>query len=118
MNIYYLPTFLYFILITIMMASIVILSSLVGKRPLTDVQKIPYECGLDPAGPKEAYVPIKFYVVAMLFIIFDIEVVFFYPWVVVYRNLGLVGFVEMVIFFGILLMGLFYVIKKGALRWE
>ena len=118
MNVYYVPVLLYLILIIIIMSVIVFLSSLIGKKPLTDIQKIPYECGLDPAGPKEAYVPIKFYVIAMLFIVFDIEVVFFYPWLIVYRNLGVVGFVEMLIFFAILLIGLFYVIKKGALRWE
>ncbi|GAB6888103.1 NADH-quinone oxidoreductase subunit A [Desulfothermus okinawensis JCM 13304] len=118
MNVYYVPVLLYLLLVIIMMSSIVILSSLVGKKPLTDVQKIPYECGLDPAGPKEAYVPIKFYIIAMLFIVFDIEVVFFYPWLIVYKGLGVVGFVEMIIFFAILLIGLFYVIKKGALKWE
>ncbi|GAB6160933.1 NADH-quinone oxidoreductase subunit A [Desulfothermus naphthae] len=118
MNVYYVPVFLYLILIILIMAAVVFLSSLIGKKPLTNIQKIPYECGLDPAGPKEAYVPIKFYVIAMLFIVFDIEVVFFYPWLIVYRNLGVVGFVEMLIFFAILLIGLFYVIKKGALRWE
>ncbi len=118
MNVYYVPVLLYLILIVLMMSAIVFLSSLIGKKPLTDIQKIPYECGLDPAGPKEAYVPIKFYVIAMLFIVFDIEVVFFYPWLVVYRDLGVVGFVEMIIFFAILLIGLFYVIKKGALKWE
>jgi len=118
MNVYYVPVLLYLILIILIMSAVVFLSSLIGKKPLTDIQKIPYECGLDPAGPKEAYVPIKFYVIAMLFIVFDIEVVFFYPWLIVYRNLGVVGFVEMLIFFAILLIGLFYVIKKGALRWE
>ncbi len=118
MNVYYIPVLLYLLLIVVMMASIIFISSLVGKKPLTDIQKIPYECGLDPAGPKEAYVPIKFYVIAMLFIVFDIEVVFFYPWLIVYKDLGIVGFIEMVIFFTVLLIGLFYVIKKGALKWE
>ncbi len=118
MNVYYIPVLLYLLLIVVMMGSILFISSLVGKKPLTDIQKIPYECGLDPAGPKEAYVPIKFYVIAMLFIVFDIEVVFFYPWLIVYKDLGIVGFIEMVIFFTVLLIGLFYVIKKGALKWE
>ncbi len=118
MNVYYIPVLLYLLLIVVMMGSILFVSSLVGKKPLTDIQKIPYECGLDPAGPKEAYVPIKFYVIAMLFIVFDIEVVFFYPWLIVYKDLGIVGFIEMVIFFTVLLIGLFYVIKKGALKWE
>jgi len=118
MNVYYVPVFLYLILIIIIISAIVFLSSLIGKKPLTEIQKIPYECGLDPAGPKEAYVPIKFYVIAMLFLVFDIEVVFFYPWVILYKSLGIVGFVEMMIFCAILLIGLFYVIKKGALRWE
>ena len=118
MNIFYVPALLYLGIVVVIMCSIVFLSSLIGKKPLTDVQKIPYECGLDPAGPKEAYVPVQFYIIAMLFIVFDIEVVFFYPWLVVYKDLGIVGFIEMVIFFAILLIGLFYVIKKGALRWD
>jgi len=118
MNVYYIPVLLYLILVIGMMGSIVFLSSLIGRKPLTDVQKIPYECGLDPAGPKEAYVPIKFYIIAMLFIVFDIEVVFFYPWLIIYKNLGLFGFVEMVIFIAILLIGIFYVLKKGALKWD
>ncbi len=118
MNIYYAPVLLYLLLVTGMMVFIVVLSHFIGRKELTDVQKIPYECGLDPAGPKEAYFPVKFYIIAMLFIVFDIEVVFFYPWAVIYKSLGLFGFVEMIIFIFVLVLGLVYVIKRGALRWE
>ena len=118
MGIYYAPVLLYLILVTGMMVFIVVVSHFIGRKELTDVQKIPYECGFDPAGPKEAYFPVKFYIIAMLFIVFDIEIVFFYPWAVIYKSLGLFGLVEMLIFILVLVLGLVYVIKKGALRWE
>jgi NADH-quinone oxidoreductase subunit A len=79
---------------------------------------MPYESGMRPIGPGHRRMPVRFYLVAVLFILFDIEVVFFLPWAVVFRQLGLFGLVEMLIFIGILLVGYVYVWKKGALEWE
>jgi len=77
-----------------------------------------YECGLTPVGTTKDPVPVKFYMVAILFILFDIEVVFLYPWAVISRKLGVFGFVEMLIFVIILLVGYFYILGRGALKWD
>jgi NADH-quinone oxidoreductase subunit A len=73
---------------------------------------------MDPGGTLEVHFSVRFYIVAMLFIIFDIETVFLYPWAVIYKQLGWFGFIEMFIFTGILLIGLVYIFRKGALEWE
>ena len=78
----------------------------------------PYECGAPVLGSAHSRLPIKFYVVAVLFLLFDIETVFLFPWSVLYRRLGLFGLVEMGVFLGILVLGLIYVWRKGALEWE
>jgi NADH-quinone oxidoreductase subunit A len=77
-----------------------------------------YESGMEPVRSARERFSVKFYLVAMLFLLFDIEVVFMYPWAVKFRELGVAGFVEMLIFIGVLLVGLLYVWKKGALRWQ
>ncbi|MCX5894789.1 MAG: NADH-quinone oxidoreductase subunit A [Proteobacteria bacterium] len=96
---------------------VVLLSRLIGKRQESREKLMPYECGIDPTGNARRRFSIKFYIIAMLFIIFDIEAVFLYPWAVVYRSLKIFGFIEMVVFVGILLIGFLYVWKKGALEW-
>ncbi len=78
----------------------------------------PYECGIEPVGTTKERFPIKFYLIAILFIVFDIEVVFMYPWAVVYRKLALFGFIEMLVFIGILVVGYIYILKRGALKWD
>jgi len=97
----------------------VVLSWALGKRaPKNRDKDMPFECGMVPIDDIGRHrFPIKFYVVAMLFILFDVEVVFLYPWAVRYGHLGLFGFVEMVIFLGVLAVGWWYVVKKGALDW-
>jgi NADH-quinone oxidoreductase subunit A len=84
-----------------------------GRRILS-----PYECGIIPETDARAKFPIKFYMIAILFIIFDLEIVFLYPWALILRQLKMFAFVEMLIFVGILLLGYLYIIKKGALKWE
>ena len=94
-----------------------LLSSVLGpRRPSLD-KLSPYECGIDPVGSARDRFSVKFYLVAMLFIVFDIEIVFLYPWAVILNSLGLFGLVEMIFFLGILLIGLLYVWKKGGLEW-
>ena len=95
-----------------------ILSRLVGEKKPSTVKLAPYECGMPPVGSARERFSIKFYIIAMLFIVFDIEVVFMYPWAVMFKSLGLFGFVEMGVFILILLVGYAYVWKKGALEWE
>ncbi len=93
------------------------LSHALGPRRPTHAKLTPYECGIDPVGSARARFSVKFYLVAMLFIVFDIEIVFLYPWAVILNSLGLFGLIEMVLFLGILLIGLLYVWKKGGLEW-
>jgi NADH-quinone oxidoreductase subunit A len=78
----------------------------------------PFESGIESVGDTRHRFSVRFFLVALLFIIFDIEAVFIFPWAVLFRELGLFGFIEMTIFLGILLLGLFYIWKKGALEWE
>ncbi len=94
------------------------LGYLFGPRKHSDVKAQPYELGINPFGEGTRRMPIRFYLIAVLFILFDIEVVFFLPWAVTFRQLGLFGLIEMVIFIAILLVGYFYAWKKGALEWE
>lgn len=93
-------------------------SFLLGKRVRNRVKDMPYECGITPTGNARERFSVKFYLVAMLFILFDIEAVFLYPWVVVYRELKMFAFVEMLVFILLILAGFFYIWKKGALDWS
>jgi NADH-quinone oxidoreductase subunit A len=94
------------------------LSRFLGPRNANPKKTSPYECGVPPVGGARERFPVRFYLVAMLFILFDIEVVFLYPWARLFRELGVVGFVEMALFVLVLLVGLIYAWRKGALEWE
>ena len=94
------------------------LGILFGPRKHSEAKAIPYESGMIPIGEGTRRMPIRFYLIAVLFILFDIEVIFFLPWAIVFRQLGLFGLIEMVIFIVILLVGYVYAWKKGALEWE
>src|SRR6478672_1455010 len=93
-------------------------SFLLGKRVRNRVKDMPYECGITPVGDARQRFSVKFYLVAMLFILFDIEAIFLYPWAVVYRELKMFAFVEMLIFIALILCGFFFIWKKGALDWS
>ena len=95
----------------------VIISRFVGPRNANKIKTSTYECGLEPIGTARQRFSVKFYMVAMLFILFDIEVAFLYPWACLFRELGLFGLIEMAIFVFILLIGLMYAWLKGALEW-
>src|SRR5579864_7438767 len=99
-------------------AGLVGMSSLLGKRARSPLKDTPYESGMAPIGSARERFSVKFYLVGMIFILFDIEAVFLYPWAVVYRQLKLFGFFEMAIFVALILVGFFYVYKKGALDWS
>lgn len=77
-----------------------------------------FECGIEQTGNARAPFSVKYFLIAILFVIFDVEIIFLYPWAVNFKALGLFGFVEMLVFIGFVLAGFFYVIKKGALKWE
>ncbi len=93
-------------------------SALLGKRARSPLKDTPYESGMSPVGSARERFSVKFYLVGMIFILFDIEAVFLYPWAVVYRDLKLFAFAEMFLFVALILIGFFYVWKKGALDWS
>jgi NADH-quinone oxidoreductase subunit A len=101
----------------------VLLSQLVGQHKATRTKTMPYECGKDPVGSARERFSVKFYLVAMIFILFDIELIFLLPWAVVFRsfvqdfNLGLLIYVEMMTFVALLLVGYVYILKKGLFEW-
>jgi NADH-quinone oxidoreductase subunit A len=93
-------------------------SYLLGKKIRNRVKDMPYESGIVPTGDARHRFSVKFYLVGMLFILFDIEAIFLYPWVVVYRDLKMFAFFEMLVFVVFILSGFFYIWKKGALDWS
>ncbi|MGE5375424.1 MAG: NADH-quinone oxidoreductase subunit A [Bacteroidota bacterium] len=94
------------------------LGTIFGPRKESAAKSMPYESGMNPYGEGTRRMPVRFYLIAVLFILFDIEVVFFLPWAITFRQLGLFGLIEMVVFILILLVGYVYAWKKGALEWE
>jgi NADH-quinone oxidoreductase subunit A len=96
----------------------ILLSSVLGPRKPTPEKLAPYECGMPPVGDARERQSVKFYLVAMIFLLFDIEVAFLYPWAMALRDLRWVGFGQIVVFFAILVVGYTYVWKKGALNWD
>jgi NADH-quinone oxidoreductase subunit A len=96
----------------------ILLSSFIVPRRGNREKMSPYECGVDPLGTARERFSIKFYLVAVLFILFDIEAVFLYPWAVTFRDLGWIALVEMVLFIAVLFVGYIYILKKGALEWD
>jgi len=98
-------------------AALVTLSFVIGRKVKNRVKDMPYECGIAPTGDARARFSVKFYLVAMLFILFDIEAIFLYPWAVVYKQLKMFGFLEMLTFVVLVLAGFFFIWKKGVLDW-
>jgi NADH-quinone oxidoreductase subunit A len=96
----------------------VLLSQFVGPRRPTAEKSAPYECGMPPVGDARERQSVKFYLVAMIFLLFDIEVAFLYPWAMAFRELGLVGYLQIVVFFALLVTGYVYVWRKGAFDWS
>jgi NADH-quinone oxidoreductase subunit A len=113
-----LPLFLTFFFGALVCVLLLSLSRFVGPRRPNPVKAAPFECGMEQLSTPRRQVSIKFSVVAMLFIIFDIEVAFLYPWAVLFRQLGAIGLVEMVFFLLVLTVGLLYAWKRGALEWD
>jgi len=114
----YLPLLIHVLMATAIGGGMILLSSLVGKRRPSRVKSQAYECGMTPTGDARGRFSVKFYLVAMLFILFDVEAVFLYPWAVIYRDLKMFGFYEMLVYIGIVLAGFFYIWKKGVLDWN
>jgi NADH-quinone oxidoreductase subunit A len=121
----YLPILLMFIVAAGFAVGNVLLSQFVGQRKRTRTKLMPYECGKDPVGSARERFSVKFYLVGMIFILFDIEVIFLVPWAAVFKSLASQGdamrrfvYLEMMVFVGLLLAGYIYVVKKGAFDWN
>ena len=114
----YLAILIYIFIAIVFALFAVAASYLLGQRKRTPIKEAPYECGMPTVGSSFKRVPIKYYIIAMLFLLFDIEVVFLYPWAVVFKQLKFFAFISMAIFLGILIIAYIYVWKRGALEWE
>jgi NADH-quinone oxidoreductase subunit A len=113
----YVPLLIHLFVAAALSGAIVLLSSLVGRGRKSQGKLQTYECGVRPTGDAREPFSVKFFLVAMVFILFDVEAIFFYPWAYIYRDLGWFGFVEMMLFIVIVLVGYIYLWKKGALDW-
>ena len=114
----YLPILVMFLVALFIAVFVIVVSGLLGPKRPSRRKLMPYESGMEPIGPAQRRFPIKFNLVAMIFILFDIEVIFFFPYALVYKSLAVPGLIEMGVFMLILLIGLFYIWKRGALEWE
>ena len=114
----YFPVLLQAVIAMALAAGLLTVSYLLGNRVKNRIKDMPYESGIVPTGDARQRFSVKFYLVGMLFILFDIEAIFLYPWAVVFRELKMAAFVEMLVFVVLILSGYFYIWKKGALDWS
>ena len=112
------PVLALFVIAVAFAGGAIILSSVMGPRRPSRVKNESYECGIDPVGDARLRFSVKFYIIAMLFILFDIEAIFLYPWAVMFNQLRLFGLMEMFAFLGFLVLGYIYLWRRGALEWD
>lgn len=113
----YLPIFLFLVVVFVLLGGTVLVAAFIRPRVPSRVKELPYECGIEPEDSARKRYTVRFYIVAILFVVFDVETIFLFPWAVQYKMLGLYGFMEMMVFLGILIAGYVWVWKKGALDW-
>ncbi len=113
-----LPVLVMALLVGGIAALFIVASVFLGPKKRTPVKDEPFECGISSEGFTHRSVPVRFYLMALLFILFDVELAFLFPWAVVFRDLGVFGFVEMLVFFVVVGVGFIYAWKIGALEWE
>ncbi|MGA8597785.1 MAG: NADH-quinone oxidoreductase subunit A [Bryobacteraceae bacterium] len=114
----YFPVLVQIVIALVVAGGMIGASAVVGRKVRDRVKDSPYESGMTPVGSARERFSVKYYLVAMLFILFDIEAIFLYPWAVVYRELKMFGFIEMLLFIVLVLCGFFYIWKKGVLDWS
>lgn len=90
----------------------------IGPKRHSEKKDDPFECGIPAQGDARTPISIKYFLIAIVFVLFDVEVIFLYPWAVNFKSLGMLGFIEMILFMGLLLAGFYYIIRKGVLKWE
>src|SRR5262245_57416202 len=113
----YLPIFLFMALAGLFPVVTLLVARLIRPQSGGQGKLMPYECGVDPESDARQRYAIRYYVVAILFVIFDVETIFLFPWAIIYKQLALFGLIEMLVFLGILIVGYVWIIKKGALNW-
>jgi NADH-quinone oxidoreductase subunit A len=113
----YIPIIIFFLIAVLLPVVLLFVSRLLHRRVFGREKLMPYECGIDPIGDARDRFSVRFYIVAMLFLVFDVEVVFLFPWAIIYDKLALFGLVEMLVFIVILVVGYYYAWRKGALEW-
>src|ERR1035437_1507966 len=114
----FLPVALMFFVALAVVIAILIVTHWLGPKRKSKIKEATFECGIEVQGNARIPFSIKYFLVAILFVLFDVEVIFMYPWAVNFKSLGLLGFVDMLTFVALLLVGFYYIIKKGALKWE
>ncbi len=114
----YLPILLFLMVSSIIGIALLVLGNLLGPQRPESEKLSPYECGFEAFEDARMQFDVRYYLIAILFIAFDLEIAFVFPWAVIFRDLGVTGLVEMGIFLGLLVLGFVYVWKKGALEWE
>src|ERR1041384_730478 len=113
----YIPLMIMFLIAVALPFALLGASRLIQRRVFDRDKLLPYECGVDPIGDARERFSVRFYIVAMLFLVFDVETIFLFPWAIIYDKLALFGLAEMLIFIGILVVGYYYAWRKGALEW-
>jgi NADH-quinone oxidoreductase subunit A len=114
----YIPILMQFILAVGFVVGTILISGKLGPKRRSEVKDKNFECGIESVGNARIPFSVKYFLVAILFVLFDVEVIFLYPWAINFKELGMEGMVKMVIFMLLLLVGFFYIIKKKALEWE
>ncbi len=114
----YFPIVLMAIVALGFVVTVMVLTHLLGPKRKTKIKQQAFECGIESQGNARSPFSIKYFLVAILFVLFDVEVIFMYPWAVNFRELGVFGLLEMFSFMGLMIVGLIYVIRRGALNWE
>ncbi len=114
----YLPLLIHVVMAGGLASAMVLLSYFIGQHKFNKSKMSPYECGMEPVGTARQRFSVKFYLVAMLFILFDVEAVFLYPWAIIFKDLKMFGFWEMLVYIGIVLAGYWYIWKKGVIDWN
>jgi NADH-quinone oxidoreductase subunit A len=117
-NLDYLPILMQVVFAAGFVAVTLLISNFIGPKRSSKNKDSNFECGIEQHGNARIPFSVKYFIVAILFVLFDVEVIFMYPWAVNFRELGMEGLLKMVLFMGLLLIGFYYIIKKGALEWE
>lgn len=114
----YLPIAMMFLVAMGFVLTTITVTHLLGPKRKSEVKLETFECGIESKDNARVPFSVKYFLIAILFVLFDVEVIFMYPWAVNFKELGMFGFMEMLVFLGLFLTGFFYIIKKGALKWE